>query len=408
MRKVGPKIRVGRFGVVTIAAALALAGTTVGAGVANGAARGGTDEPSAMTMAVYGDAPYGTSPTDNTQTLATPAFIDAVNADPDVSTIIHVGDIHSGSQFCTEAYDETVAGLWSHYEDPLVYTPGDNEWADCHKTNEGGHVRDSSGNPVDYADGNPAANLGLVRSLFFPEPGRTLGGRGLHVQSQAQHADPAYPGDAAYVENVMWSRKGVLFVTLNLPGGSNNDADAWYGAAETTEEQDQQDAEVTARTGADRRWLASAFDRAQTDGDRAMVIVEQADMWDPEKGAGHLTNYEPFISDIAAGTTAFGKPVLLFNGDSHVYRSDNPLAAGSGCLTEASPKDPAHPTATMACPVDDATMHPGYDVPNFHRVVVHGSTFPLEWLKLTVHQTSGQTSDSTFGPFSWTREPQVG
>jgi hypothetical protein len=66
----------------------------------------------------------------------------------------------------------------------------------------------------------------------------------------------------------------------------------------------------------------------------------------------------------------------------------------------------------MACPVDHATMHPGYDVPNFHRVVVHGSTFPLEWLKLTVHtpghQASGQPGDSTFGPFSWTREPQVG
>jgi hypothetical protein len=398
--------------VVAVAAALAVAGTTVGAGVANGAARGGTDETSAMTLAVYGDAPYGTSPTDDSQTLATPAFIDAVNADPDVSSVIHVGDIHSGSQFCTQSYDETIAGLWSHYEDPLVYTPGDNEWSDCHKAKEGGHVRDANGEPVDYADGNPAANLDLIRSLFFPHAGQTLGGGNLRVQSQAQHADPAHPGDATYVENVMWSRKGVLFVTVNLPGGSNNDTDPWYGAAETSQEQAQQAAEVAARTGADRRWLATAFARAQGDGDRAMVIVTQADMWDPESGAAHLTNYEPVISDIAAGTTAFGKPVLLFNGDSHVYRSDNPLVAGAPCLTEAAPADPADPTATMACPVDDATMHPGYDVPNFHRVVVHGSTFPLEWLKLTVHtsghQGSGPTSDSTFGPFSWTREPKVG
>jgi hypothetical protein len=417
MRKVGPNIavsrvsRVSRVAGVALAACLAVAGTAVGAGVANGAA-GGTDESSAMTLAVYGDAPYGTSPTDSSQTLATPAFVDAVNDDPDVSSVIHVGDIHSGSQFCTAAYDQTVAGLWTRYQDPLVYTPGDNEWADCHKAKEGGHVRDGGGNPVDYADGNPAANLGLVRSLFFPHAGQTLGGGNLRVQSQAQHADPAHPGDAAYVENVMWSRKGVLFVTLNIPGGSNNDTDPWYGAAETTQEKAQQAAEVAARTGADRRWLAAAFQRAEGDGDRAMVIVTQADMWDPENGAAHLTSYEPFIGDIAAGTTAFGKPVLLFNGDSHVYRSDDPLVLGAPCVTEASPADPADPTATRDCPVDDATMHPGYDVPNFHRVVVHGSTFPLEWLKLTVHpsghQASGPASDSTFGPFSWTREPQVG
>src|SRR4051794_23213324 len=165
MRKVGPNIKAGRFGMVALAAALVVAGTTVGAGVADGASRGGIGEPSAMTLAVYGDAPYGTSPTDNSQTLATPAFVDAVNADPDVSGIIHVGDIHSGSQFCTGAYDQTVAGLWTHYEAPLVYTPGDNEWADCHKAKEGGHLRDASGNPVDYADGNPAANLDLIRSL---------------------------------------------------------------------------------------------------------------------------------------------------------------------------------------------------------------------------------------------------
>jgi len=28
-------------------------------------------------------------------------------------------------------------------------------------------------------------------------------------------------------------------------------------------------------------------------------------------------------------------------------------------------------------------------VPNFHRIVVHGSTFPLEWLKLTIDPTIG-------------------
>jgi hypothetical protein len=59
-------------------------------------------------IAVFGDSPYGTSPTDTSQLAATPAFIDSIDADPDVSLALHVGDIHSGSQYCTEAYNRAV------------------------------------------------------------------------------------------------------------------------------------------------------------------------------------------------------------------------------------------------------------------------------------------------------------
>src|SRR4051812_13341206 len=193
------------------------------------------------TVAVYGDAPYGTTPTDNAEFEATPAFIDSVNADSSVSQVIHVGDIHSGKQFCTESYDRSIANLWTGFADPLVYTPGDNEWSDCHKVAEGGgtynastqridYVKDANGNPVDYANGNPVANLDLVRSIFFPSPGQPLGGGKLRVTSQATAYDRAHPADAAYVENVLWKIRDTVFVTLNIPGGSNNDADIWYGA----------------------------------------------------------------------------------------------------------------------------------------------------------------------------------
>ena len=97
-------------------------------------------------------------------------------------------------------------------------------------------------------------------------------------------------------------------------------------------------------------------------------------MWDPEKGSAHVATYRPFIDSIAAHTVAFGKPVLLFNGDSHVYRSDNPLKAGAACQIESG-------ASTMACSSDAAaTQSPNYvspdtypNVSNFHRVVVHAS-----------------------------------
>jgi hypothetical protein len=365
----------------------------------------------ALTLAVFGDAPYGTSPTDTAQFDATPRFVDSVNADPDVSGIVHVGDIHSGKQFCTQPYDRSVLDLWTRFLDPLVYTPGDNEWADCHKQAEGGgtynpatgqidYATDAEGQPIDYAVGNPDANLALVRSMFFAQPGRTLGRHSMPVLSQATVHDAAHPSDPKYVENVLWERRGIVFVTLNIPGGSNNDADVWYGAPTASAEQAQEQHD---RTGADLRWLDRAFATAQADEARSVVVIEQADMWDLDgKAVSHLTNYDPFVQSLADHAAAFGRPVLLFNGDSHAFRSDNPLQATAPCFAEnttpATCSDWANHTAADG---------QGFDVPNFHRVTVHGSTSPMEWLKLTISSDGHLPSSADgFGPFSWQRMAQ--
>ena len=55
--------------------------------------------------------------------------------------------------------------------------------------------------------------------LFTVGPGLTLGAHKQAVLSQAQYAgllDRSHPADAAYVENVLWVRSGVLFVTTWL------------------------------------------------------------------------------------------------------------------------------------------------------------------------------------------------
>jgi hypothetical protein len=104
-----------------------------------------------------------------------------------------------------------------------------------------------------------------------------------------------------------------------------------------------------------------------------VVIATQADMWD--------------ISS-----------VLLLNGDSHVYRSDNPLSQTGACTGDA----------TVCSHYNAWTAHPYYNVPNFHRIVVHGSTFPLEWLKLTIDPNANhKTTATTFGPFAWQRMTQL-
>ena len=236
-------------------------------------------------------------------------------------------------------------------------------------------------------------------------------GAGMSVNSQAQGFDAAHPSDGNYVENVWFERAKVLFVALNIPGGSNNDTDPWYGAPTMSPPQAQ---EVANRSAANLRWLDAAFKQATANADIGVVIQIQGDMWDIDgaaAGAAHLTNYKPFIDSIAANASAFGKPVLLLNGDSHVYRSDNPLVQGAPCLIE-----PSSGAAAVACsatnmpagsnnPADPYLNQPyGYNVPNFHRVVVHGSTTPLEWLKLSIDPAATAASGpNAFGPFSWQR-----
>jgi hypothetical protein len=84
---------------------IALGAAVVAFAIAAASASAGN--PNTLTLAVYGDAPYGTSNADTAEFAATPAFITSINDDASVQEIVHVGDIHSGSQKCTVAYDQS-------------------------------------------------------------------------------------------------------------------------------------------------------------------------------------------------------------------------------------------------------------------------------------------------------------
>jgi len=390
-------------------------------------------------VAVIGDSPYGIAYGDTAQYNANPAFISAVNADTSLSLALHVGDIHSGKEFCTETFNLGVFNQWKSFKLPLVYVPGDNEWADCHKKKEGGGLFNAVTSVIDYvttdggsyAKGDPLANLSLVRSIFFPTTGQSLGANPIAVHSQKNEYDTAHPADAQFVENVWFEKNGVLFMTLNVPGGSNNDTDPWYVTSTRT---NAQDIEVATRTDANLRWLDTAFAKATANKDIAMVIQIQADMWDQDGVTkAHLTEYKQFIDKIASKTTAFAKPVLLINGDSHNYRSDNPLVPAATCVVEAPVTGTVgaalvSATAAVACSdasvasvattyhadvfgTANATTDPyanqpwGYNVSNFHRIVVHTNPAnPMEYLKLTINPNANAANGSSaFGPFSWAR-----
>ena len=59
-------------------------------------------------MAVIGDVPYGEE-----QEAAFGTLIAAVNSDPKVRDVVHVGDIKSGSTVCTDARFASVAAAFA-------------------------------------------------------------------------------------------------------------------------------------------------------------------------------------------------------------------------------------------------------------------------------------------------------
>jgi hypothetical protein len=370
-----------------------VAGVLVLAATASAATREEGEGNAAVTLAVYGDAPYGieppAGPLDLTAFQRTPAFIADVNADPAIDMVLHVGDLHSGSEHCyaTPAdnpyggvSDQGIFDLWKAFQDPVVYTPGDNEWADCTKKKENTPAT-SYYDPTQagHLPGDPLDNLALVRSIFFAHPSFTLGQHKRLVLSQGV-LDPRY---RAYVENVMWVQAGVVFVTINLPG-SNNDLVPWYGGWGKPQNP-RQLAESADRTAADQAWLDAAFKVAKLIRAKGVLIGAQADMWDPaampKNPNDGLDGYDGIVQQLAALTRDFKKPVLLVNGDSHVFGADKPLSQAFYGGAPATVGD---------------VHHVGYAVDNFQRITVEGSTnAPANWyLRLNVDPGSPQV-------FSW-------
>lgn len=304
------------------AAALAAALIATPVALAYGDDAGNDKRSNAQTLAIIGDIPYGA-----TQIAAFPAEIGEIDADPAVRRVIHLGDIKDGASRCDDAYFRARLADFKTFDDPLVYTPGDNEWTDCHRASNGAYV--------------PTERLAKLRELFFDKPGRTLGGRA-QVRAQSR----------AFPENVMWSERGVQYGVTHVVGSNDGQA-PWFGdragQPETTSETALRTREYIAREAASLEWIDRIFDEAERRGAPAVVLGMQADMWDAF--APNQPAYIPFKAVIADRAARFGKPVLLLQGDSHVFKVDTPAG------------QPA----------------------NLVRVVVQGSTSePHEWLRLKV------------------------
>ena len=295
-----------RTAATVLASGLVAAATVAASPLAAGAAPAKPSKTPGWSVAIVGDVPYGAPALETF-----PAYVDAINADRDVRMVTHLGDIKSGSTRCDTSYFHAIAQDFGRFDDPLVYTPGDNEWTDCHRQNNGGYV--------------PLERLDAVRQVFFAKPGRTLGGHRVAVRSQAALGVP---------ENVRYSRAGVCFAALHVVG-SNNDLAPWDGIG-YTEPTPEQVAEEQHRMDATLEEVRSVFRSARAGDCDAVVLQQQADMFDPtvvDPDPADYSAFEPLVQELVDRSTEWGGPVYLFNGDSHAFHQDRPLATGSPWLS---------------------------------------------------------------------------
>ena len=247
-----------------------------------------------FTFVALGDMPYG-EPAEVYPPYE--ALIAKVN-DTAPALVLHIGDIKSGGTPCTDEMFADQLAFMNEIEAPVLYTPGDNEWTDCHRENAGGF--------------DPLERLDRLRADFFAEPGKTLGANPADVTSQA---------DAGYPENARMMLNDVMFVTAHVVGSNNNfeirDPDAVD--------------EFFARDAAAIDWLKASFAAATGENAGAVVLGIHADMfsswtgfavgegWPRQSG---FANFGPAVAEAAA---EFGEPVLLIYGDSHVFDQSRPF-----------------------------------------------------------------------------------
>src|SRR5262249_14598377 len=120
---------------------------------------------------------------------------------------------------------------------------------------------------------------------------------------------------------------------------------------------------------------ASTFEEATATSAAGVVIAIQADMWDT---TGNLFGYDDLVKRLGNLAKDFGKPVLLLEGDSHIFRVDHPF-------TSSDPLFSVHDKTPVA--------------PNVTRLVVEGSntvSTRFEYVRLTVDPSADNL-------FSWER-----
>ena len=248
------------------------------------------------------------------------SLIDRINTEKPAFSI-HIGDT-LGYQDCTnETYDQ-VDKFFYRFEQPLVYVPGDNEWADC----------DEPGKQV-FVDGYDWESFGAYKLERLTElrqryysTAESLGRNTIRLTRQTD-LDP-FDYFESLPENSYWVRDGVLFATVHVVGSM----DSFHPHIKSLID------ESVNRRHAGYNWVFQMLETAQRIDAKAVVIATHAEMFEREdwiRGSHRYSGtkikggkngpYAGYVYALANLAHEFKKPVLLIHGDAHRFVIDAPL-----------------------------------------------------------------------------------
>ena len=185
---------------------------------------------------------------------------------PDAQFLVHLGDIKDGATPCDEVIYEKVAGMLAKSNVPTFVIPGDNEWNDCQK----------------------------------PEQGWKYWQKYFRRFDQRWKHDFQLSRSKQHDENFIFIHRQVLFVGLNLVGGRVHDPQEWKS-----------------RHRDNLNWTRAAILQHGKQV-HAMVILGHAN---PQMN--HDDFFKPFVQE----ALKFTKPILYLHGDGHRWIHDRPWEA---------------------------------------------------------------------------------
>lgn len=248
--------------------------------------------PGTFSFAVLGDAPYYSH-----EELQFRLVLQSLDQN-DLRWVIHVGDIFWRP--CSDEHYQKCLGRFNGLRHPVIYTPGDNEWADCWEETTGSF--------------RPQDRLESVRRIFFNDPTHSLGGNRLSLVTQGGRAP-----FSEFVENARWVHEGIVFATAHIVGSKN-------GFAPFPARTDADDQAAKRRTEAAVAWVRETFREAKNLNASAVVLSFHATPdFESPLDDDYRQAFDPFILAIEEEAEQFARPVLVAHGDGHDYTVDHPL-----------------------------------------------------------------------------------
>lgn len=263
-----------------------------------------------FSFGLWGDMPYKKAGDDP----KLPAVLKSINQS-DILFSLYDGDIKDGSSKCTDDVYTDALKMFGSLTKPVVYVPGDNEWTDCHRSNNGGY--------------DTLERLTHIRKVMFPST-QSLGQTQMPLEHQGKLGEK-------FVENTRFSHGGIVFIGVNQPGSNNN---LILNAKECTNKSvrnqaqcDAANAEYLERDDANVAWMTDSFAAAKAQNAAGIVVVTQGDPgfdWpetedEDESTLPAFSGYRNFMSKLTAQTEQYKGQVLFVHGDTHFFKMDKPL-----------------------------------------------------------------------------------